>query len=128
MWWLLLLTIVAVIGYFFYSRRDGTLTGSKEQAGKLYDLVDKEGDRVRRKKQRLVDRAATEGKTIPLSQILTPLEKSKEEHKEDVTYVAAVDRTINELRRRYKTEIPVNEAYHLETDEEESESSEGPGR
>ena len=119
MWWLFLLTILALAGYYIYSRKTGSVGPAKGQGEMLQDLVDKEMDRIRKKKQRLVDRAAKEGKTIPLAQIVEPLEKSKEVYKGDTQYVAAVDRTINELRRRYKTEVPVDEAYQLQADDED---------
>ena len=92
---------------------------SRKEAEIAQDLLDRERAESGARKQGLVDRAAKEGKTIPVAQIVEPLEKSKAEHKGDVQYAAAVDRTINELKRRYGAEIPVDEAYNFAKDDEE---------
>ena len=120
--WLLLLTIVAVISYFFYSRKSGGTGLPENEARTFRDLLEIERAQGRAEKEEMIDRAAREGKTIPLSQVLEPLERSKEVYKGDARYVAAVDRTIDELKRRYDEEIPVDEAYHfVKRDPDESE-------
>jgi hypothetical protein len=120
MGWLLLLTVIAVIAYFFYSKKEGTLSLSKKEIRTVQDLLDQERQHAGGKKQAMVDQAAREGKTIPLSQVIGPLEKSKEVYRDDAQYVAAVNRTIDELKRRYDTVIPIDEAYpFVEKDEED---------
>ena len=121
MGWLLLLMIVAVIGYFFYARRTGSVRLSKKQVQVLQDVLDQERAKSGAKKQRLVDQAAKAGKTIPLDQIVAPLERSKDAHKDDPQYIAAVDRTINELKRRYESDVPVDKAYPFITEDEEEQ-------
>lgn len=120
--WLLLLTIVAVIAYFFYSRKSGSVGLPKSEARAFRDLLEEERAQGRAEKEEMIDRAARKGKTIPLSHVVEPLERSKEVYKGDARYVAAVDRTIEELKRRYDGEIPVDEAYRfVKPDRDDSE-------
>jgi len=119
MWWLALAVIVVIVVYFVYSRNTAKVRLSKEQLELTKDLVEKKIEQIREEKKEIIDQAAKEGKTIPLAPLLESLEKSKKEHKGNEEYIAEIDRRINELKEKYRTNIPVDEAYKLVTDYED---------
>jgi|GEM_PF-4961081 len=81
---------------------------SPEELEKIQGLIEREDARIIARRQGLPNRGGNRCKTIPLAQVLGPLERSKETYKGDAKYVAAVERTIAELKRRYDGQIPVD--------------------
>jgi hypothetical protein len=123
MWWVILLVVLIIIGYFAYRRKPIAVRLSKEQLELMQDLVAKERQRIKTKKQEIIDEGAKEGKTIPLAPILENLEKLKAEHQGDEAYIAEIERQKNELIEKYGTDIPVDAAYKLVTEYENKHGS-----
>ncbi len=108
MGWFVLSGVILALGYFFYARASkGYLSG--RQVRQIQDLLERETLRIKAYRQEVIQRNGERGKTIPLEQVVIPLEKSKTRHKDDLKYVASVERTIEELKRRYQRHIPVDE-------------------
>ena len=119
MWWLILLIIVGIVGFFVYSRKSTRVKLSKEQLKLMQGIIEKEIERNKADRQEMINQAAKDGKTIPLAVFLEKLEKSKQEHQGDIKFIAEMDRQINELKEKYDKEIPVDELYKLVTDYED---------
>lgn len=119
MWWLILLIIVGIVGFFVYSRKSTRVKLSKEQLKLMQGIIEKEIERNKADRQEMINQAAKDGKTIPLAVFLERLEKSKKEHQGDIKFIAEMDRQINELKEKYDKEIPVDELYKLVTDYED---------
>jgi hypothetical protein len=117
--WLILIIVVGIVGYFFYLRRNPKSNYSEEQLELMKSLVDEKLEQNKIKKQKIIDKASVEGKTVPLSGLLDKLEKSKEEHQGDEEYIAELDRQIKELKDKYGAEVPIGDLYKLVTDYED---------
>ena len=74
-----------VVGYSVYLRKHPTLQVAKEQLDLMQTLVGKELDNIRGQKQDLIDKAAKEGKTVPLVDFFAKLDKDIEEPRNDGT-------------------------------------------
>ena len=107
MGWFLLSGFILALGYLFYARSKKYLSAT--QVRQIQDLLEREALRIKVYRQEVIQRNGERGKTIPLEQVVLPLEKSKVRYKDDLKYVAAVERTIGELKRRYQRHIPVDE-------------------
>ncbi len=107
MGWFVLSGFILALGYLFYVRTKKYLSAT--QVRQIQDLLEREALRIKAYRQEVIQRNGERGKTIPLEQVVVPLEKSKVRYKDDLKYVAAVERTIEELKRRYQRHIPVDE-------------------
>ena len=108
MGWFVLSGVILALGYLFYARASkGYL--SARQVRQIQDLLERETLRIKAYRQEAIQRNGERGKTIPLEQVVIPLEKSKARYRDDLKYVASVERTIEELKRRYQRHIPVDE-------------------
>lgn len=109
MGWFVLSGFILALGYLFYARSGSKQYLSAKQVRQIQDLLERETLRIKAYRQEVIQRNRERGKTIPLEQVVIPLEKSKVRYKDDLKYVAAVERTIEELKRRYQRHIPVDE-------------------
>jgi len=109
MGWFVLSGFILALGYLFYARSGSKHYLSAKQVRQIQDLLERETLRIKAYRQEVIQRNRERGKTIPLEQVVIPLEKSKSRYKDDLKYVAAVERTIDELKRRYQRHIPVDE-------------------
>jgi hypothetical protein len=119
MWYVILLVVLIIIGYFVYTRKTATLRLSKEQLELMKDLIAKERERIKIQKQEIIDQGSREGKTIPLAPILDKLDELKADNQGNAAFIAEIDRQKNKLIKKYGTQIPVDEAYKMLTDYEE---------
>jgi hypothetical protein len=121
MWWLILIIVLGIVGFILFSRNSNSakIKLSKEQLKLMQGLLKKEMEQNKADRQEIINQAAKDGKTIPLSVFLEKLEKSKEEHPGDHKFIAEMDRQINELKEKYDKDIPVDELYKLVTDYED---------
>ncbi len=100
------------------------LTTWKQQYGRrvpmhafetLRKRLDTELEQLRRKKKRVVDDAAKNGKTIDIASLRETMEKTKTEYEgtDRAAYIRAADAWIMKLEAAYGTSIPVDEAAKL---------------
>lgn len=113
MWLAIFLAALIIVAYFVYSRKTTSVRMTKEQIELMQDLISDEQERIKIRKQEIIDQGVKEGKTIPLAPILANLEKSKMVHQGDNSYVTVIDHMKNDLIQKYGTHIPVDEAYKL---------------
>jgi len=100
-------------GYYVFIRKTTAVRLSKEQLELMQDLVANERERIKIRKQEIIDEGARQGKTIPLAPILENLDKLKAEHQGDEVYIAEIERQKKELIEMYGAHIPVDEAYKI---------------
>ena len=92
---------------YFVRKRAGSGL-SNEEVKLIQMLIEREDARIMARRQG-IHRTEKKRRTIPLAQVIDPLEQSKEKYRGDAKYIAAVERTIKELKRRYDGHIPVDE-------------------
>jgi hypothetical protein len=119
MWWLILIIVACIVVYSFYLRNYKKERFSKEQIELMQGVIEKELKKTKAKKQEIIDNAAKDGKTVPLSAFFEMIEKMKEEHQEDEIYTAETDRQINEFKERFDTGIAVEELFKLVSEYED---------
>ena len=107
--WLVALIGTTGIGFLLHAHIVARSQLSAKQLRAMRDLIERESMRIKAEREKIIARNPTLEKTIPLSQVVEPLERSKEIYKKDRKYIAAVERTIDELKRRYDGYIPVDE-------------------
>jgi hypothetical protein len=64
MWWLILLIIVGIVGFFVYSRKSTRVKLSKEQLKLMQGITEKEIERNKADRKKMINQAAKDGKTI----------------------------------------------------------------
>ena len=64
------LVILVIIGFIIYSKRKGTVTLTKDQADLALGLVRKELTEIEKKRQKIIDDGAKEGKSIPIEMLI----------------------------------------------------------
>lgn len=119
MWWLILVVIICFAGFFVYSRRNGKLDLSEDQLELMRGLIKEKLEQNKIEKQKIIDMASEEGKTVPLLVLIDKLEKLKKEHQGDVAFIAELDCQMNELKDKYGDNISVGDLYKLSTDYED---------
>lgn len=85
------------------------------------DLNEKEIERIRTKKQQIIDEGAKGGESISTDKILERLDELKSSYQgpNPEQYFAEIDKLKQALREKYGASIPVDEAYKILTDYEQ---------
>lgn len=81
----------------------------------LLQRVEREMNEIKEKKQKIIDKAAREGRTIDISKLRENLDRTKVEFKgpDRQQYIRQLDEFVMSLEAKYGTAIPVDEASKL---------------
>ena len=123
MYWVVL-AILIIVGWIFYSRRKGTVRLTKDQAELALGLIRKELTEIEIKRQDVIDNAAAKGQTISLEDIFSHVVNEPEPVKSELVKLK------KEIFDKYGAKIPIDVAYRLikQLDpDEKSPWSEKPG-
>jgi hypothetical protein len=115
-WSIIAAVLVAVIIILWLRiRRDRQNNFSPKQMVLVRELLQKEVSRVQRTQQDLIDKAASEGKTVSTDSALKYAEELKLRYEAEGRHADAqvVAKMIAEVRESYGREIPIDEAFRL---------------
>lgn len=119
------IAVLVIAAWTIYSRRKNTVTLTKDQAELALELIRKERNEIEKKRQKIIDDGAAEGKTVPLENIFSHVnDESNELVKKEL------EKQKQELLNKYGPNIPVDVVYRLMKQwdpDEESPWSENPG-
>lgn len=119
------LGLIIIAAWIIYSKRKGTVTLTKEQAELTLDLIRKERNEIEKKRQKIIDGGAAEGKTVPLESIFSHVNDESDE-----LVKLEIEKQKKELLNKYGSNIPVDVVYRLIKQwdpDEESPWTDNPG-
>lgn len=103
--WVILAVII--IGIVIYLRRKKSVTLTKDQTEMVKGLIDKELNNIEEQRQDIIDRAAAEGKTIPIESLFAKLENEPDSVKQEAEKIK------KELLEKYGENLPLDVVYQL---------------
>lgn len=93
--------------------------GTVGRIGPSKDALDKELDDIRNQRDEIIDKAASEGKTVPIDSAIKELDALLEANPGDEEIAAVVETKKKELLTKYKDGMPIEVAYQIMKEAEE---------
>lgn len=109
----LIIAVFIVAAYFLYKNFFNTVHLSKNQLELMKDLVEKERQEIKIKKQEIINEGAKQGKTIPIAPIIENLDNLIKENKDNLEFITQIEKVKSDLIKEHGTHIPVDAAYKL---------------
>jgi type III secretory pathway component EscV len=103
--WIILAVII--IGIVIYLRRKSSVTLTKDQTEMVKGLIDEKLNNLDEQRQGIIDRAAANGKTVPLESLFSKLENEPESVKQEAEKIK------KDLCQKYGENLPVDVVYQL---------------
>lgn len=103
-WIILAVIIIAIV---IYLKRKNTVTLTKDQAETVKGLIAEKINDLEEQRQDLIDKAAADGKTVPLESLFAKLENEPDSVKQEAEKIK------KELFEKYGENLPVDVVYQL---------------